>query len=362
MALAIAALSSPGLARADTPRPKTWASCVEHVPKGATRPKIEEAFPDRGTSGWASTLTVTVTHGQGETVLPEGFRVQASSDAGRALEDAGFVIPEPTGGVAPKVTPDARSGKTTVAIPFVALPKEPGRHTMVLPPIPIAVARASGEQVTVCTRPHTIVVEDPIANEVDPKVKPNPPPRPQREEWVMAERVATGVLAGAILTLLALWLLRRWRRRPKVEPYVPPKLPWVAALEELAAIRASSLLADGKTDEYFDRVSDTVRKYLGGRYGFDGLESTTDEMRALLKRVRPPVPELPKITGFLSDCDLVKFARMVPTESDCVALLVRGEEIVRRTTPAPTHDDPPSDPRPRPRRARPETRASGGAP
>ena len=62
MALAIAALSSPGLARADTPRPKTWASCVEHVPKGATRPKIEEAFPDRGTSGWASTLTVTVTH------------------------------------------------------------------------------------------------------------------------------------------------------------------------------------------------------------------------------------------------------------------------------------------------------------
>jgi hypothetical protein len=218
-------------------------------------------------------------------------------------------------------------------IPFVPLPKDPGRSAMVLPPVPIALSRASGELVTVCTRPHEIVVEDPIANEIDPKVKPNPPPQPQREEWVLAKQVSIGVLAGAALALLLAWLIRGFLRRPKVVPAPPPKLPWIAALEELAAIRRSSLLAEGRTGEFFDRVSDCVRHYLGARYGFDGLESTTDEMRALLKRVRPPVPVLPEIGGFLSDCDLVKFARVQPTEEDCLEALGRGETIVQRTTP-----------------------------
>jgi hypothetical protein len=114
---------------------------------------------------------------------------------------------------------------------------------------------------------------------------------------------------------------------------VPAKLPWIAALEQLEAIRRSGLLEEGKTDEFFDRVSDCVRSYLGARYGFDGLETTSDEMRALLKRVRPPVPVLPQIGEFLGDCDLVKFARVQPMEEDCLEALRRGEMIVRRTTP-----------------------------
>lgn len=94
---ALAVLSLAPAARADGPGPRTWASCVEHVPKGATRPEITESFPAKGTSGWASMLEVTVKHGKGETVLPEGFHVQSGSDAGRALEEAGFVIPRRRG-------------------------------------------------------------------------------------------------------------------------------------------------------------------------------------------------------------------------------------------------------------------------
>jgi hypothetical protein len=95
----------------------------------------------------------------------------------------------------------------------------------------------------------------------------------------------------------------------------------------------SNLLAEGRTDEYFDRVSDCIRRYLGARYGFDGLETTTDEMRALLRRVRPPVPGLSEIGEFLSECDLVKFARVQPGEGDCIEALQHGERIVERTTP-----------------------------
>jgi hypothetical protein len=316
------------------PAPRTWASCVEHVPSGTSRPELVESFPARGTSGYASTLEVTVKHGRGETVLPEGFKVQGGSDAARALASAGFVIPDPNGGVGPKLTVAADGSSTTIAIPFLALPKEPGRHAMMLPPVPIAIGRASGELVTLCTKPHALLVEDPIANEATPTVRTNPLPRAQREEWVVAEQVLVGVIAGVALALLVAYLLKRRKRQPKLEPVIPPKLPWIAALEELEELRRSTLLEERRTDAYFDRVSDCVRRYLGARYGFDGLETTTDEMRGLLKRVRPPVPELATIAAFLEDCDLVKFARLVPTDRDCVEALERGERIVRNTTPA----------------------------
>ncbi|WP_437276236.1 hypothetical protein WME90_34000 [Sorangium sp. So ce375] len=312
-----------------------WASCAEHVPPGATRPQITEAFPRNGFSGYAAHLEITVAHGKGETVLPEGFKVQSDSDAARAIEKAGFVLPEADAGAGPTSTTTATdTGATTkLVIPFVPLPKEPGRSALLLPPVPIAVSRASGELVTVCTQPHEIVIEDPIANDRDPKVKPNPPPRPQREEWVLAKQLTVGILIGAALALIVGWLVWRWMRRPRVVAAPPPKLPWVAALEELEALRRSDLLGEGRTDEYFDRVSDCVRKYLGARYGFDGLETTSDEMRALLARVRPPVPVLTQIARFLASCDLVKFARLQPTEADCLTALDDGEIIVHRTMP-----------------------------
>lgn len=327
------AIAAPPAASGSADVEKTWISCVEHVPTGASRPELTETFPARGLSGYAAPLEVHVKHGKGETVLPQGFRVQGSSDAAKALEKAGFVLPDPTGGSAPSIESDAKAGGTKVTIPFLLLPKEAGRTVMVLPPVPIAIARASGEMVTVCTKQHTITVEDPVASAVDPKPKPNPPPRPQREHWELAERVAIGALIGAALTLLLAYAYSRYKRRPKPVPYVEPKLPWVLAFEELAALKASSLLADGQTDAFYDGVSDCVRKYLGGRYGFDGLESTTDELRALLRRVRPPVPELARIGSFLADCDLVKFARMVPTETDCLGAFSAGEQIVRDTMP-----------------------------
>ena len=51
-------------------------TCVEHVPPGAKRPVIsEEGSPPRGLSGYAAEASgLVVTHGKGETVLPEGFR------------------------------------------------------------------------------------------------------------------------------------------------------------------------------------------------------------------------------------------------------------------------------------------------
>jgi hypothetical protein len=318
--------------------PKPPASCQEYVPPSATRPKLEETFPERTFSGYATDLVVTVTHGKGETVLPEGFRVHTGSDAAKALAFAGFAIPEPDGGVGPALETETAesSAVTRLRIPFVALPGAPGKVTMELPPVPIAVARASGELMTLCTSPHRIQVDEPVANLQNPRVAPNPEPRSQREEWLAAKQALAVALLLTLLALVVFFLVRRELRKPKAERAATPRLPWLVALEELAALRAGTLLAEGRKAELYDHASDCVRGYLGARYGVGGLETTSDEMMSLLRRVRPPVAELASIAAFLADCDMVKFARLEPTEADCRAALDRGEAIVRATTP-PQH-------------------------
>ena len=321
------------------PGDQVWSSCVEYLPEGAVRPKLQTKLPARGMSGYAVRLEVTVSHGAGETVMPEGFQLQRGSDAILALEKSGWVIPEADGGAAPEVkrSEAAADGVATVTtevtVPFVPLPKEPGRHLMTLPPMPISVARANGQVMTLCSEARTITIDDPIANEIDPQVKPNPLPRPQREDWAAARQVTYGGLAVVALALLLAWLLHRWRQRPKIEPPKVRVLPWIAAMRELEEIRGSGLLDDGKLDEFFDRVDNCTRFYLGDRYGFDGLESTSEEIRGYLGRVYPPIPQMEQVYRFLEDSDFVKYAEVDPRREDCDEALERAQDIIRFTTP-----------------------------
>ncbi|HEY4105509.1 MAG TPA: hypothetical protein VGM44_16535 [Polyangiaceae bacterium] len=309
-------------------------NCIEHIPEGKERPKFTEGMPTRGVSGHALTLEVDVVHGKGETVLPTGFHLLSDSPEAKAIERAGFILPDPEGAAGPKLTRSENGAnvKTRLQIFVVPLPPKPGRHEMTLPPLPITMSRASGELVTVCTAPHTVLVEDPIANAPHPEPHGNPPPRRQREVWTAAKHVLVATLialaAGALLTLLIL----QWLKRPKkLPPPPPPRPPWDVALEALHDIRHAGLTREGRFSELFDRVSDVLRRYLGDRYGYDGLESTTREALGSLRTVSPAIEDLGGIETFMRDADLVKFAQLTPSEGECMDLLARAEHIVTRT-------------------------------
>jgi hypothetical protein len=342
-ALLVVCLAAPrAFAVEDAGAPTTSVSgCVESIPPGAQRPRLTEAFPPKGTSGYAATLRVVVEHGKGETVLPRGLEL--GSDASQLLKKADFALPDQDGGGAARlatgdVDPKADRVKTTLELQVVPLPGEPGRRVLVLPPLPIAVARANGELATTCTQPHTITVEDPTSGTPEAKPKANPPPRMQREEWTSLKNGlligAIALLAGALLALA----LRRWMARPRpVPPPPPPRPPWEVALEKLDEVRHAGLLEQGRFGEYFDRVNDAVRGYLGARYGFDGLESTTAEILVALRRAMLGNIDHAEIAKFLGDCDLVKFANVTPTGSECELALRAGEYIVRTTMPPAAH-------------------------
>ena len=204
--------SPPPLLRRPWPKRGHGRAVGEHVPTGATRPVLKEQFPRRATSGYAAPLEVTVEHGKGETVLPQGFQTQASSAASRELAEAGFIFPEIEGGAAPELDHDTERQwcDDQDQHPGVAPSQKAWAQQDDIAPVPIAVARASGELLTLCTEPHAVVVEDPTASTPDAKPRDNPAPRQQLEEWVLAKQLAIGAAAGVVLAALLAWLAVWW--------------------------------------------------------------------------------------------------------------------------------------------------------
>lgn len=328
-------------ARADRAAEERVSGCTDTAGTGKDAPKLSSQVAKRATSGHALELAVSVTHGRGERVLPAGMKLDPTSDAARELHAAGFALADPDGPAASRLgdpTPtDATHAKTKLVLVLVPLNDAPGTQRRHLPAIPVAVARASGRVVTLCTEPAEIEVEDPTASTPEALPRRGPEPLPQREEWTALKLGLAWLASALVLAAILAWIWRWMKRRPKpVPPPPPPRPPWELALESFAAIRSANLIGAQKTDEHVDRVSDTVREYLGARYGFDGLESTTAEIRSRLARVGShdlPDDVRRAALELLTRADLIKFARATASPDEAAEFLDQGERFVHTTIP-----------------------------
>jgi hypothetical protein len=182
-------------------------------------------------------------------------------------------------------------------------------------------------------------VEEPTANEPNPSPKPNPAPARQLELFVGLRNAVYGAALGLVLATALGLAFRAWRKRPKKEaPPPPPRPPWEVALEALADVRRSGWVEAGRFGEHFDRVSHVLRRYLGDRFGFDALESTSREILGALSSRQVSRDDAALVERFLDESDLVKFANLTPTEAQCHWLWETAMDVVNRTTAS----EPPS--------------------
>lgn len=315
-------------------------SCVEQLEGGRTRPVIAETFPAKGIAGHVAWLRLEVRHQAGEAVYPAGFELNAASDEAAELARAGFLLPDAKSQAHPRITKTAGAETTTVVeIPFVPLPKEAGRVSLTLPALPIDFSSASGRVDRLCSAPHALEVEDPGASTAELVAKPDPEPRPQEEVWTAARDLVTGLLVALPLVLALVLAIRKLApklARPKKLP--PPPLPWETALAELRRVEADRLLESERYEEHLDRVSDALRAYLGHRYGFDGLESTTRELLRQLMEKASDFPFEREVRTILHRADLVKFAKKPPEREECRDAFADTLRVVEQTIPARTLD------------------------
>jgi hypothetical protein len=232
--------------------------------------------------------------------------------------------------------PAASTASTTVTVPLIALPQKSGTQTLTLPPTELALLRASGDRLTVCTQAHAVEIADPSEGKDAEAAKANPAYRPEYETLIS---LPAALALLALLALIALAVVRfRARRKNAPEPpvFVDTRPPWEIARHDILTLRAQTGSHSAKT--YADAASDIVRTYLGARYKVRGIESTSPELLAALEGRGLGRETEAALRAFFEETDMVKFANAQEGEREN---LVRTALLVVDTTKPMPHADAP---------------------
>lgn len=136
-----------------------------------------------------------------------------------------------------------------------------------------------------------------------------------------------GALAVVVAALL-LW--RWWRKRAAQVPVIPTAPAHVRAKQKLQ--EALALIAQPKP--FVTAVSDAARWYLEERFNFRAPERTTEEFLYELQRTDRLTRDQKESLGeFLAGCDLVKFAKYEPGETELRGLHASAIRLVEETEP-----------------------------
>ncbi|KFE63463.1 BatD family protein [Hyalangium minutum] len=153
------------------------------------------------------------------------------------------------------------------------------------------------------------------------------------------------ILAGVLVAGLLAWGLIKWIRRPRPQVVVTkPLAPLdVRTREALNALGKENLPAKGQVKEFYFRLSEIIRGYLGERYSFEALECTTPELIASLRKLRTPNLPEEDLLRFISESDMVKYAKAEASPESCSQSLAFGFQLVEKTyvPPAPAPAQPP---------------------
>jgi hypothetical protein len=212
---------------------------------------------------------------------------------------------------------------------------EPGERE--IPAIEVTYLGSRGDVRTARTAPLPIKVTSLIANEPEPALKDAATPVTVMEENLLLVYLGAAVLAAALGALVTFLVVRRLRARVLLRPGPPPRPAHEIALERLDRLGQYGFLEDADNRPFYFAVSEIIREYLGNRFAFDSLELTTDELVVELKRAASKDLGIfeGELTGWLSACDLVKFAKISPTASEARGALETAIRIVTSTRPRP---------------------------
>jgi hypothetical protein len=143
-------------------------------------------------------------------------------------------------------------------------------------------------------------------------------------DWTPVLLGVVGCIGLLGLVLVAARLLRRINAPAAAAPPPPPD---VVALEALARLRLQQLAGPEERVQWYIALSAIVRAYIEGRFGLRAPEMTTEEFIVAVQRDSRLSPEHRRLLGeFLAECDLVKFARVLPD----VGAAERAYEAARR--------------------------------
>jgi hypothetical protein len=298
------------------------------------------AAPAAAATPVPSPVSVTATASKAEVTVGETFTVEleAAGPAGTTYtfpggaETDSFELrtppPDAKGGPAPAAGPATQRYEASVfAVGEAAIP-----------PIPVRYRLADGTEGEASSSPVPVKIVSLLPR--DPQQQKLADIRGPlsvgigRAFWVA---LVVAVVLGAALVV---WLVRRRRKAEAPAPVAASAAPPDAeALQALAALARSGLLARGEYRPFYIRLTEVAKRYLERRLGAPVLEMTTAETLAFLRAHRHGGDLLSVVRDLAEAADRIKFARGQGLAEEADRLLAGVRALVSaleaRLRPAP---------------------------
>ena len=107
-------------------------------------------------------------------------------------------------------------------------------------------------------------------------------------------------------------------------------LPHQKALQQIEQIKADKMVASENSKEYYTKLTDTIRKYIEERYGFNAMEMTSSEIIEHLMATQDE-NALSELRHLFLTADLVKFAKYSTLINENDANLVNAIDFINQT-------------------------------
>lgn len=154
--------------------------------------------------------------------------------------------------------------------------------------------------------------------------------------WADYLPILLGILLVLLLAAVTWYGWKRWKEQKSLIPFKKegPKLPpHEQAIKELDAIKEQKLWQQGLNKAYYTQITETLRRYIDGRFGINAMEMTSGEILDLIRQNDEAKPLCENLRQILSLADFVKFAKMNPLPDENDLSLANAYRFVEQTKP-----------------------------
>ncbi len=204
-----------------------------------------------------------------------------------------------------------------------------------IPALPVTYSGKGGkEKKIVLTNPVSFTVQT-LAVDQRAEIKDVKEPIKIPLDWKL---ILLYVLIGIAVLSGAYFIYRYYKKKRDLKLGIIPEIikePHEAALDDLKLLEEKQLWQKGMIKEYHSEVTEIIRRYFEGRFKVPALELTTGEVIDNLMKVEDASVVLEITSRFLSNADMVKFAKFIPMNDINIEMMKQAYEIVNSTIPKP---------------------------
>lgn len=206
-------------------------------------------------------------------------------------------------------------------IAYQIVPFEPGESE--IPPVSIT----CGSQM-VKSKPMRFEVRSVLPNDAK-KIKDIKSPVDMPKNWLVYS------IFGVVILIIfgsSLYFIKRYSSsRESSISQKPERLPHEIAYRKLAQVKKMNLVDKGLMKEYFSRISQIIRAYIGSKFKINALESTSYELMQNPKIQRLPKSVREMLKELLNSSDMVKFAKYMPDKAEAHEFLKQARKFIYKT-------------------------------